>query len=214
MAPLPPPPNPRPDDATTSSDHEARLARLAQRTSARSTTTGAPPSTARTRRKHPARGARAAALGLSLASTAGLAGLFATLTQPSTAESAAVIVSTGSGVAVTTATTVPAPATAASELTVVDGGVFLNKWGPVQIEATFAGDGSLVDVVALQTPTKDGKSIRINDRAVPQLIGAALTTQAASVDTVSGATYTSDGYRQSLQSAIDAARAVGATSIA
>jgi uncharacterized protein with FMN-binding domain len=41
-----------------------------------------------------------------------------------------------------------------------------------------------------------------------------LTAQSASVDTVSGATYTSEGYRQSLQSAIDLARGAGATALA
>jgi len=53
-----------------------------------------------------------------------------------------------------------------------------------------------------------------NDRAVPQLNSEALTSQTAQVDTVSGATYTSTDYRNSLQSAIDAARAAGLTAIA
>ena len=62
--------------------------------------------------------------------------------------------------------------------------------------------------------TVDGKSVRINERAVPQLNSEALTAQSAEVDTVSGATYTSNDYRRSLQSAIDAARAAGLTAIA
>ena len=97
-----------------------------------------------------------------------------------------------------------APAAQAQSV-VVQGGVFHNKWGDVQVQATFAPDGSLVDVVTLQTPSRDGKSVRINDRAAPQLNAEALSVQSADVHTVSGATYTSQAYLQSLQSAIDRA---------
>jgi uncharacterized protein with FMN-binding domain len=103
---------------------------------------------------------------------------------------------------------------AASSPTVVDGAVVPNRWGPVQVEATFAPDGSLTEVVAIQTPDNRSKSVRINARAVPRLTSEALAAQSAAVHTVSGATYTSDGYRDSLQSAIDAARAAGVTAIA
>ena len=44
----------------------------------------------------------------------------------------------------------------------VDGGVFQNKWGDVQVEVTFAADGSMVEVTTLQTPYRDNKSVRIN----------------------------------------------------
>ncbi len=152
----------------------------------------------RTRRRHAARGARAAALALSLASTGGLATLFA-VTGGSTAagdQVAAATIGAGTGSAI------------------VDGAVFHNKWGDVQVEATFAPDGTLLAVTAPQTPSRDSKSVRINDRAVPQLNSEALTAQNADVDTISGATYTSNDYRRSLQSAIDAARAAGLTAIA
>lgn len=163
---------------------------------------------------------------MSLATTAGLAGVFATMSAPASAESAAVIVS-GGGAAVTRPATqidlpVPSPpdmvgATVTrqdAQPIVVDGAVFRNKWGPVQVEATFAPDGTLVDVAALQTPDSRGRSVRINDAAVPRLTKQALTAQSAAVDTVSGATYTSDSYRQSLQSAIDVARDAGVTTLA
>lgn len=129
----------------------------------------------------------------------------------------------GAAVDQTAATTVPTPATVpatvptaapAATVAVVQGGVFHNKWGDVQVQATFGADGSIVDVVTLQTPDRDGKSVRINDRAVPVLNSEALSAQNASVDTVSGATYTSDDYRRSLQSAIDLARQAGITAIA
>ena len=61
----------------------------------------------------------------------------------------------------------------------------------------------------MQVPFSDEKSVRINDRAVPRLNSEAITAQSATVDTVSGATYTSVGYQQSLQSAIDIAVANG-----
>ena len=91
----------------------------------------------------------------------------------------------------------------------VNGQSFNNKWGDVQVQATFASDGTLTAVDAVQVPFRDGKSVRINDRAVPQLNSEALSTQSASIDTVTGATYTSVGYRDSLQSAIDIAVANG-----
>ncbi len=92
--------------------------------------------------------------------------------------------------------------------------MYSSKWGNVQVQATFAADGSLVDVVTLETPYLDEKSVSINNRAVPTLISESLTSQSADVDTVSGATYTSEDYSQSLQSAIDAAREAGLTSLA
>lgn len=111
------------------------------------------------------------------------------------------------------ATTPPAVAAPVVAQTVVQGGVFHNKWGDVQVQAIFAADGTLADVTAVQTPDRDRKSVRINDRAVPQLNTEALAVQSAQVDTVSGATYTSNDYRNSLQSAIDAANAAGLTAI-
>ena len=148
----------------------------------------------RPRRKHPARGARLAALGLSLASTAGLAALFASIAPLSTAAAPAVVVS---GAASRSTSLAAAP----ERPVVVDGGIFRTKWGPVQVEAVFDPAGRLTDVTALQTPDDRRRSVDINDRAVPRLTSAALGSQSASVDTVSGATYTSDGYRRSLKSA-------------
>ena len=109
--------------------------------------------------------------------------------------------------------TTPAPAAVATPIT-INGDTFRNKWGDVQVQATFAADGTLTDVTVLQVPDRDNKSVRINDRAVPRLNSEALSAQSANVDTVSGATYTSVGYRQSLQSAIDIAIANGITTVA
>lgn len=103
------------------------------------------------------------------------------------------------------ATTVP-PTTAQSG--VFDGVVVDTRYGPVQVQVQIS-DGSLTEVAVVQYPDGDRKSLRINQRALPTLRQEALTAQSANVDTVSGATYTSDGYAQSLQSALDAARAAG-----
>ncbi len=108
----------------------------------------------------------------------------------------------GASVAPTTSATTPAttaaPATTAPAAdVVVDGAVYHNKWGDVQVEATFAADGTLVDVTALRTPGRSG-SERQHQQLTPchVLNSEALSAQSANVDTVSGATYTSNDYRR------------------
>ncbi|MER5199957.1 FMN-binding protein [Streptomyces sp. NPDC002755] len=78
------------------------------------------------------------------------------------------------------------------------------RWGPVQVRVTLK-DGKLTDVTAVTYPQENPRDQQINAYAIPQLTREALTAQSADIDTVSGATYTSDGYRQSLQSALDSA---------
>ncbi|MGI5177594.1 FMN-binding protein [Dactylosporangium sp. CA-152071] len=85
------------------------------------------------------------------------------------------------------------------------GAVFTNPFGPVQVRADVRG-GRLVDVVTVRLPTAAARGIEIGMRAAPVLREQSLERQSADLDTVSGATYTSDGYRRSLQSALDAAR--------
>ncbi len=51
------------------------------------------------------------------------------------------------------------------------------------------------------------RSVSISAQAAPILRQEALAAGSAKIDTVSGASYTSDAYIQSLQSALDAARA-------
>ncbi len=122
--------------------------------------------------------------------------------NPSTATPSTAAPSSSSTAAPTTTEQVTTPV-------VVNGETVTNRWGPVQVQVAFAADGTITSVDAVQAPFADGKSVRINDRAVPRLNSEALTAQSANVDTVSGATYTSVGYRQSLQSAIDIATANG-----
>jgi uncharacterized protein with FMN-binding domain len=87
---------------------------------------------------------------------------------------------------------------------VVNGSVARTRWGPVQVQVTVAG-GRITDVRALTYPSGNGHDTAINAYALPQLRREVLAAQSAQVDTVSGATVTSDGYRESLQAALDAA---------
>jgi uncharacterized protein with FMN-binding domain len=66
--------------------------------------------------------------------------------------------------------------------------------------------GRIADVKALQLTNQGGRSVQISANAAPRLRVEALKAQSANIDAVSGATYTSEGYRASLQAAIDAAR--------
>lgn len=183
------------------------------------------------KRVKPARASKAASLALSVVTTAGLAAMFAgqdtptesvVLTSGTSATTAtpgttATPVTTGStagtgatgatpGTTATTATTqAPAGTGAIIDGTYVGGGS-RNRWGTVQVQAVYSG-GQLVDVQILQYPNGDRKSLAISQRVLPTLIDRAISVQSAAVDNISGATYTSRSYIQSLQSAIDAAKA-------
>ena len=76
-------------------------------------------------------------------------------------------------------------------------------WGTFQVQATISG-GRLTDVALVQGPG-DGHSSRINGAVVPMLTRAAIAAQGATMDLVSGATWTSESYATSLQAALDAA---------
>lgn len=82
--------------------------------------------------------------------------------------------------------------------TVVAGSTLDTEKGPVQVEVTFSGD-RIASVRMLQQPNHPQTRA-----AVPKLIEETLQAQSADIDTVSGATITSDGYKESLQAAIDA----------
>ncbi|MEU6788568.1 FMN-binding protein [Nonomuraea angiospora] len=88
--------------------------------------------------------------------------------------------------------------------TTVTGDPADTRWGPVQVAITVSG-GKIADVQVLQAPDGNRRDIEINDAALPILTQEALSAQSAQIDTVSGATYTSEGYARSLQSAIDRA---------
>ncbi|MBL1096479.1 FMN-binding protein [Streptomyces coffeae] len=76
------------------------------------------------------------------------------------------------------------------------------QYGPVQVSLTLSGT-KITAAQAVKTPDSEPQSVQIAKNAVPKLNQQAVT--AAKVDTVSGATYTSQGYATSLQSALDKA---------
>jgi uncharacterized protein with FMN-binding domain len=86
----------------------------------------------------------------------------------------------------------------------VNGGVAQTVYGPMQVQITVT-NGKIASVNVLQEPDGSSHDLRINDYAVPILNQETVSAQSAQIDSVSGATYTSEGYISSLQSAIDAA---------
>ncbi|GAA1994641.1 FMN-binding protein [Microbacterium pumilum] len=78
------------------------------------------------------------------------------------------------------------------------------RWGPVQVAITVSG-GTITAVDVPEYPNGNRRDQEINQRALPQLVSETISAQSANIDMVSGATYTSQGYLQSLQSAIDQA---------
>ncbi len=91
-----------------------------------------------------------------------------------------------------------------TKTTTVTGAVAQTQWGPVQVRLTVS-DGTISKVDVVQYPDGNGRDAEINSYALPILIRETTDQQSASIDMVSGATVTSDGYLQSLQSALDQA---------
>src|SRR5262245_7255752 len=78
------------------------------------------------------------------------------------------------------------------------------RYGPVQVQLT-VNDGRITDVETVEYPTDTPRDVEINQFAIPQLNQETLQAGNANIDMVSGATYTSNGYLTSLQSALDKA---------
>jgi uncharacterized protein with FMN-binding domain len=78
------------------------------------------------------------------------------------------------------------------------------RWGPVQVRITVT-NGKITSVTAVDYPTGNPKDQEINAYAIPTLNKETLAAGSAQIDTISGATVTSDGYISSLQSALDKA---------
>ncbi|MFD5857254.1 FMN-binding protein [Streptomyces chartreusis] len=92
----------------------------------------------------------------------------------------------------------------------VTGEAAQTQYGAVQVRLTVS-NGKITRAEAVQAP-KGGQSDQITANAVPKLNQAVVAAQGADIDAVSGATYTSAGYKESLQSAIDKAKAAGGSS--
>lgn len=77
-------------------------------------------------------------------------------------------------------------------------------YGNVQVQVTVSG-GKMTNVRFLDYPQDRGTSVMINSQAMPLLQSEAIQSQSANVDTISGASFTSQGFVQSLQSALSQA---------
>ena len=164
-------------------------------------------------KRHAAHKTRASALALSVLSTGGLAGYFAVMNQQGagTSDDSAVAGSTGLITAAAPRASTPAAIVSESTNTTYADGVFAGttentRWGPVQVAVSIASD-DIVSVDLLSLPNSDRRTQHISSVAGPALITDTLSVQSANVDIVSGATYTSRAYRDSLQAALDDAAA-------
>ena len=125
-------------------------------------------------------------------------------TAPATTAPATAAPATAAPTSAAPAPTAPAPTHRSVAPLVVDGDSVSTPYGDVQVEVTLSA-GRITAVRALQYPQQSGRDQEINSQAIPQLESQVLSAQSARVDGVSGATYTTQGYLGSLQSALDAA---------
>jgi uncharacterized protein with FMN-binding domain len=226
MPPPPPPPSGAIDPLVRRRAEEQYRAWYGDRPNARSGDTQPVPevtvrSGAPRRKRSPATYSKVASLVLSVGATLGLAGMFARAegsadtaldigddTLPTVGGQPTVTTVPGTTVPGAVADSSTTPPVTAAVGAIADGtytgGTFTNRWGPVQVEVTYQG-GSITAVNVLQYPDADRKSVMINQRALPRYESETIAAQSADIASVTGATYTWRSYRQSLQSAIDAA---------
>lgn len=81
------------------------------------------------------------------------------------------------------------------------------NFGLVQVQAVIR-NGKISDIQFLEYPTDRRTSRRINTFAVPILQREAVQAQSASVNLITGATLTSEGFEMSLQAALNQAKGV------
>ena len=132
--------------------------------------------------------------------TAALPAVSPAVTTDSTDSTDSSGASGSSGSATAPQQSTPAPTSART----VTGDEEQTQWGPVQVELSISG-GRITDVAVPIYPNGNGRDAEINSYALPQLVQETISAQSASIDMVSGATVTSDGYLRSLQSALDKA---------
>ena len=94
-----------------------------------------------------------------------------------------------------------APAQSGGITGTFDGNTASTRWGPVQVRIVVK-DGKIVDASALKSPNGDSRSRSISQQAIPYLVQETLAAQSAQISGVGGASYTSTGWYQSLQSAL------------
>lgn len=115
---------------------------------------------------------------------------------------------TGPASPTTPSTAAPTPTTRAPTTTTTqgtrraDGQDVFYRYGELELQVTISG-GRITDVEPVVDNATDSRSAQINDQAIPDLRQQALQAQSSNIDGVSGATYTSNAYVQSLQAALD-----------
>lgn len=102
----------------------------------------------------------------------------------------------------------PTPTPVEPVVAVHDGQVIDTRYGTVQVRVVITGD-VITEVSALTLTDSSDTSVAISARAAPILREEVLAAQSAAVTNVSGATYTSEAYLTSVQSALDAAGFAG-----
>jgi uncharacterized protein with FMN-binding domain len=95
-----------------------------------------------------------------------------------------------------------AAATTAAATKTVTGDSIDTRWGPVQVKITVS-NGKITSATAVDYPENNPRDEEINATAIPTLQQESIGQTTSKIDMVSGATYTSEGYIQSLQSALD-----------
>lgn len=118
-------------------------------------------------------------------------------TPPAASSNATGSTSTGS-----TSTGSSSSSSSASGTKTVTGDSVDTRYGPVQVKVTVT-NGKVTSATAIDYPQNDPRDQQINSYAIPALNSEAVQNGSASIDMISGATYTSEGYIQSLQSALD-----------
>lgn len=96
------------------------------------------------------------------------------------------------------------PTTTAGVSGTFKGDTSQTRWGPVQVQVTLT-DGKITDVATLQYPNGDRRSQSISSQVIPWLQDEVLQVQSAQINGISGATYTSGGFKASLASALQKA---------
>ena len=131
---------------------------------------------------------------------AGLAAVLSFKPHQPSLSAAATPTATPAASATSTATATSTPNTTSTRT--ATGDVEPTQYGNAQVRVTVSG-GKITKIEALQLQGNDPKSVAISSYAEPLLRASALSKQSADIDMVSGATYTSESYKASLQSALD-----------
>jgi len=111
-----------------------------------------------------------------------------------------------SGGASPTPTATPTPVASGLRSGTFTGHTYSDQYGNLQVQVVISG-GRITDVKVLQYPENEPQSSFISSQALPLLREEVLQAQSAKIDVVSGATFTSENYAASVQSALDLARA-------